>query len=59
MDDNSIQTSQQKAGEHHLAEGKDGGAVTVDSRVDEPTPGNPNDLKTSQQAAGEMSVPES
>lgn len=56
MDDN-FQTSQQKAGEHQLAEGKSGGAATVDSSVDDGG-GRGEWNKTSQQKRSEHDKPE-
>lgn len=64
-----IHTSQQKAGEHHLAEGKKGGAVAGPNAYG--SDGAPtglstktaismeNQLKTTQQIKNEYSLPES
>lgn len=55
--DDKFQTSQQKAGEYSLCEGKSGGAVTVDSKVEEGSQGRGSFTQTSQQKNGEYSLP--
>lgn len=55
--DDKFQTSQQKAGEHQLAEGKGDGAVTVDSNVEEGSQGRGSFTQTSQQINGDFSLP--
>lgn len=52
-----IQTSQQKRGEHHLAEGKGDSGATNTGSDDGGGRGEWN--KTSQQKSGELSLPES
>lgn len=55
--DDKIQTSQQKAGEHHLAEGKSGGPS--ESTIPTNGGGKGSFTKTSQQIRDEISDPES
>lgn len=54
-----IQTSQQKAGEFSLCEGKEKGTATVDSKVEEGSQGRGDFTQTSQQKNGEISLAES
>jgi len=69
--DDKIQTSQQRAGEHHLVEGDSGAsAPAVQYGTDQASPGGvtepvkgeikqiPDPFTTSQQRKGELSLPE-
>lgn len=59
--DDTLQTSQQKAGEHHLSEGEGGGAGPSDTQYgseDAPRKAASDPFQTSANLQGTLSLPE-